>query len=113
MVNRSKQTIMKTIIDLLENSVKKYPDNPYILEKKTDRYEAMTYRETKEQVYKVAAGLLALGIKKGDRVALISESRIDWVISELGILHTGAICVPLSIMLKEGADLKFRLDHSE
>jgi long-chain acyl-CoA synthetase len=104
---------MKTIIDLLENSSQKYANNPYILEKKTDRYEPITYKETREQVYKVAAGLLALGLNKGDRVALISESRIDWVISELGVLHAGAICVPLSIMLKEGADLKFRLDHSE
>jgi long-chain acyl-CoA synthetase len=104
---------MKTIIDLLENSAQKYANNPYILEKKTDRYEALTYKETKEQVYKVAAGLLALGIKKGDRIALLSESRTDWVISELGILHTGAVNVPLSIILKEGADLKFRLEHSE
>ena len=39
---------MKTIIELLENSSKKYADNPYILEKKTDRYEALTYRETRE-----------------------------------------------------------------
>jgi long-chain acyl-CoA synthetase len=104
---------MKTLIDLLENSAQKYANNPYILEKKTDRYETLTYKETKEQVYKVAAGLLALGIKKGDRIALLSESRTDWVISELGILHTGAVNVPLSIMLKEGADLKFRLEHSE
>ncbi len=104
---------MKTIIELLENSSQKYANNPYILEKKTDRYEALTYRETKDQVYQAAAGLLAMGLKKGDRVALISESRTDWVISELGILHAGAICVPLSILLKEGADLKFRLEHSE
>jgi len=104
---------MRTIIELLENSVQKYPDNPYLLEKKTDRYEALTYKETKEQVYKTAAGLLALGIRKGDRIALISESLTDWVISELGILHTGAVNVPLSILLKEGADLKFRLEHSE
>ena len=104
---------MRTIVQLLENSVQKYANNPYLLEKKTDRYEALTYRETKEQVYKVAAGLLAMGIQKGDRIALISESRTDWVISELGILHTGAVNVPLSILLKEGADLKFRLDHSE
>ena len=104
---------MKTLIDLLKNSAQKYADNTYILEKKTDRYEALTYKETKELVYKVAAGLLALGIRKGDRVALISESRTDWVISELGILHTGAVNVPTSIILREGADLKFRLEHSE
>ncbi len=103
---------MKTIIDLLANSAEKFGDNPYLLEKKTDRYESITYKETKELSYVTAAGLLALGLEKGDRVALLSESRTDWVISELGILHAGAICVPLSILLKEGADLKFRLDHS-
>jgi long-chain acyl-CoA synthetase len=104
---------MKTIVELLENSAQKFGNNPYLLEKKTDRYESITYKETKEQAYIVAAGLLELGIKKGDRIALLSESRTDWVISELGILHAGAICVPLSVLLKEGADLKFRLDHSE
>ncbi len=61
----------------------------------------------------MTAGFLALGIKKGDRIALLSEARTDWVISELGIMHTGAVSVPLSITLREGADLKFRLDHSE
>src|SRR4030042_901123 len=104
---------MKTLIDLLENSAQKYANNPYLLEKKPDRYEATTYKETKEQVYKVAAGFLVLGIRKGDRIALISEGRTDWVISELGILYTGAVNIPLSIMLKEGSDLKFRLEHSE
>ena len=104
---------MKTLIDLLENSAQKYANNPYLLEKKTDRYEATTYKEIKEQVYKVAAGLLAMGIRKGDRIALISEGRTDWVISELGILYTGAVNVPLSILIKESAELKFRLEHSE
>ena len=104
---------MKTIIELLENSSKRYPNNPYLFEKKADRYEALTYKETKEEAYRVAAGLISLGIMKGDRVALISESRTDWVTSELGILHIGAVSVPLSILLKEGAELKFRLDHSE
>jgi len=104
---------MQTIIQLLESSASKYADNPYLLEKKTDRYEALTYKETREQVYQVAAGLLALGVRKGDRLALISESRTDWVISELGVLHAGAINVPLSVLLKEGMDLKFRLDHSD
>jgi long-chain acyl-CoA synthetase len=103
---------MKTIVELLEKSAQKYGSNTYILEKRTDRYEGVTYNETKERVYKVAAGLLALGIQKGDKIALLSESRTDWVISELGVLHAGGVSVPLSILLKEG-DLKFRLEHSE
>ncbi|HBE40588.1 MAG TPA: long-chain fatty acid--CoA ligase [Bacteroidales bacterium] len=104
---------MKTIPELFEVSVRKYGNNPYLLEKRTDKYVATTFSETKEQAFRFAAGLLSLGIRKGDRVALLSESRTDWVISELGVLHTGAISVPLSILLKEGGDLKFRLEHSE
>jgi len=104
---------MKTLIDLLETSAQKYANNPYLFEKRTGRYEAITYGETKELAWKVAAGLMALGISKGDRIALLSEARTDWVISELGILHTGAVNVPLSIILKEGGDLKFRIEHSE
>ena len=104
---------MKTIVALLESSVQKYGNSPYLYEKKTDRYESITYSKTKDEAYKVAAGLLALGIKKGDRIALLSEARTDWVISELGVMHTGAISVPLSITLREGADLKFRIEHSE
>lgn len=104
---------MKTLIELLETSADRYANNPYIWEKKSDSYQSLTYRETREEVYKAAAGMMDLGLKKGDRVALISESRTDWVISELGILYCGAINVPLSIMLKEGSDLRFRLEHSE
>lgn len=103
---------MKTIIDLPENSAARSGNNPYLIEKKTDHYESITCRETKELAYATAAGLPALGIEKGDRIALLPESRTDRVISELGILHAGAICVPLSILLKEGVNLKFRIDHS-
>jgi long-chain acyl-CoA synthetase len=103
---------MMTIVDLFNKSVQKYGDNTFILEKKTDQYIGISYKETYDEVCKVAAGLMASGIKKGDRVALLSESRTDWVISELGIMHAGAICVPLSILFKEGSELKFRLEHS-
>jgi long-chain acyl-CoA synthetase len=51
--------------------------------------------------------------KKGDRAALISEGRNDWVMSELGILFSGAVNVPISPRVAELLDLKFRLAHSE
>jgi long-chain acyl-CoA synthetase len=44
---------------------------------------------------------------------LLSEGRNAWIIGELGVLHTGAINVPLSIKLEESNDLIFRLIHSE
>ena len=42
---------MKTIVDLLENSAGKYGNNPYLLEKKSDHYESISYRETKDLAY--------------------------------------------------------------
>ncbi len=81
-------------------------------EKKTDSYNGSTYAEIHSIVRLCAAGLISIGINKGDRLALISEGRNDWVISELGILYAGAINVPLSVKLDELSDLKFRLAHS-
>jgi long-chain acyl-CoA synthetase len=63
-------------------------------------------------VHRCGAGLLSLGIRKGDRAALLSEGRNDWIVAELGILFAGAINVPLSVKLEEAAELKFRLAHS-
>ncbi len=103
---------MKAITHLFEESVAKYSDNVFMWEKKTDTYEPTTYDQTRQQVYKFAAGLMSLGLQKGDRVALLSEGRNDWVISELGVLYCGAVNVPLSVKLNEPADLKFRLAHA-
>jgi Long-chain acyl-CoA synthetases (AMP-forming) len=103
----------KTIIDLFETSVNKYAKNTFLWEKKTTQFEPITYEQTKEQVYRLAAGLMDLGIQPGDRVALLSEGRNDWIIGELGILYTGAVNVPLSVKLEESNDLIFRLRHSE
>ena len=102
-----------TIIDLFNTSVEKYADNPFLWEKTKDRFEPTTYRETKEQAHLLAAGLIKAGVKPGDRIALLSEGRNAWIIGELGILHAGAVNVPLSIKLEESNDLIFRLSHSE
>ncbi len=103
----------RTIPQLFEDSVKNFPDNTLLLEKTGDEYNGTTYKETKEIVYKFTSGLISLGLKKGDRAALISEGRNFWVISELAVLYAGAINVPVSVKIDELNDLKFRLSHSE
>jgi long-chain acyl-CoA synthetase len=102
----------RTLPRLFEDSVAKYADNVLMWEKPADTYEGTTYRDMRERVRAFAAGLMGLGLGKGDRVALISEGRNDWVMSELGILYAGAIDVPISVKIEELSDLKFRLAHS-
>lgn len=103
---------MKSIIQFFEESVENFSSNVYLWEKPNDKYEGTTYDETRKQVYEFAAGLITLGIKRGDRLSLISEGRNNWVIGELGILYTGAMNVPLSTKLNPD-EIKFRLNHSE
>lgn len=103
---------MRTIIELFETSVEKYPENIYLWEKHNGKYEGTTYRQTHDFVYRFGAGLLALGLQKGDRVGLISEGRDAWIISELGILYAGGTNVPLSVKLDSSIEFKFRLQHS-
>jgi long-chain acyl-CoA synthetase len=102
---------MKSLIQFFEESVEKFSSNVYLWEKPNDKYEGTTYGETKKQVYEFAAGLLKMGIKKGDRLSLISEGRNSWVTGELGILYTGAVNVPLSVKLNP-EEIKFRINHS-
>lgn len=103
---------MKALTHLFEETTSRFGNNVFMWEKKATAYEPLTYEQTRQLVYKVAAGLMSMGIQKGDRIALIAEGRNDWVISELGVLYAGAVNVPLSIKLNETSDLKFRLAHS-
>lgn len=103
----------KTIIDVFENSVQQYPNNTFLMEKEGSVWKNTTYKEIQEQVYNLGAGLQTLGVKEGDNIALLSEGRNLWVVSELAMFYAGAVNVPLSIKLEESNDLLFRLQHGD
>lgn len=104
--------LQRTLPQLFETSAAQFAANIALWEKKSDAFKGTTYSELQISIHQCAAGLLSIGIAKGDRIALISEGRNDWVISELGMLYAGAVNVPLSVKLDELSDLKFRLLHS-
>lgn len=103
----------KTLVDLFEQSVKDYSNNTFLLEKTGKEFEPTTYAQVQELVYRLGAGLQALGVEKGDNMALLSEGRNLWVIGELSMFYAGATNVPLSIKLEESNDLLFRLEHAQ
>ena len=103
----------RTLPQLFEDSVHQFANKVVLWEKRNGKYEGITYKEMRTRVHRMAAGLMSLGLKKGDRVTLLCEGRADWLMSELGILYTGAINVPVSVKIEEPTELKFRLAHSE
>lgn len=103
---------MRSIIQLFEESVRKFSENTFLYQHNGNEFVGTTYNEVYDRVYKCAAGLMSIGLTPGDRVTLLAEGRNDWVVSELAIIYNGAINVPLSIKLNEPEEIRFRLDHS-
>ena len=69
-------------------------DRPFLWVRKDKDWTALTWSETADRVRRLARGLGALGIRAGDRVALIAENRPEWAIADLAIMAAGAITVP-------------------
>ena len=102
-----------TIIEFVEKYVDRFASNIFLWEKQDGKWVSTTFAQTRSEAYRIGAGLMALGVQKGEKVALLSEGRNMWVLGELGILYAGAVNVPLSIKLEESNDLLFRLKHSD
>ncbi|MCE2510257.1 MAG: long-chain fatty acid--CoA ligase [Alphaproteobacteria bacterium] len=68
-------------------------DKPFLWAKRDGAYHALSWRECAGTVRELANGLRALGLQPGDRVALVSESRPEWLIAD-AIMAAGAVAVP-------------------
>lgn len=102
-----------TIIDFVEKYTRQFAGNVFLREKVDSVWTETTFEQTRLESYRIGAGLMALGLEKGERCALLSQGRNLWVIGELGILYAGGVNVPLSIKLEEASDLLFRIQHSD
>jgi len=83
-----------TIGDLFDQTVKRFPDRDALIARQQGlRY---TYSQLREEVDRWARGLLALGIKKGDRVGVWSPNRAEWTITQFATAKIGAILVNIN-----------------
>ena len=69
-------------------------DKPFLWTKHDGQWRAISWAETARQVASLATALLALKLKRGDRVMLVSENRPEWCISDLAIMAAGLVTVP-------------------
>jgi len=101
-----------SIPEIFSDIVKKYPDRPALLYKKEGVYFPITYKEFSEKVEAFSVFLFSLGIKRGDKVAILSENRPEWAMSDLSIMFLGAVVVPLHTTFNAKAICSI-LKHSE
>jgi long-chain acyl-CoA synthetase len=105
------KTIPEMFVYLTEEHSKTAKNN-LIMRKVEGKYEGISYKEFKEQTENFANGLASLGIKQGDKVAIISENRPEWVFSDMAILGLGAVDVPIYPSLT-AESFEFILNNSE
>lgn len=89
------------ILTKIQASAKNYPDHVAIQFKDGEQYRKHTYRELIQIVASVARALSQQGIAKGDRVAIVSENRPEWVFAYLAITSLGAVAVPMDAQLTD------------
>jgi acetyl-CoA synthetase len=80
-------------------------------EDESGAHSAHTFRDLQQQANRLSSALSALGVRTGDRVALILPQRPETVVAHMAIYQLGAIAVPLSFLFGPEA-LEYRLNHS-
>ena len=109
---RVMQEIYYTLPEKLTEIVKKFPDKIVLQIRKPEGYERHTYQDLYNNAQAIAQSLVAWGVQKNDRVAILLENRPEWVFIYFGILFAGAIAVPLDPQ-STSDDLKYFLENSE
>jgi long-chain acyl-CoA synthetase len=85
----------KTLNELFNSAVDRYRDQEFLRFKTKGEWRSLNFLDVMSRVRELALGLHALGIRRGDRIAIWSENRVEWNLADLATLATGAVDVPI------------------
>ena len=89
-----------TISQMVSRSARIFGDSTALSAWKDSEFISITYKELENKVNLFAKRLNSLGVRKNDRLGLLSENRPEWGIAYPGILSSGGIAVPLDSLLR-------------
>ena len=101
----------KTINQVFKNRAEKYGDRLAIEKKLKGTWVGASWKEYYERSRAVGLALQSLGAEKGDRVIILSENRLEWLYSDMGILGIGACVVPVYPTLT-GEEVEYIVENS-
>lgn len=102
----------KTINQVFENRAKKYGPRIAIEKKLKGRWESASWEDYYKRAAYVGLALQDMGLKKGDRVSLLSENRLEWLYTDMGVLGAGGCIVPIYPTLID-EEVEYIVSHSE
>jgi len=98
----------RTLPDLLDEIAARDPSREFIVGGR----QRLSYGETRARARHLAKGLLKLGVKRGDKVALLMPNRPEWLLVDFAVTLLGATLVPISTWSR-ARELAYMLDHSD
>jgi long-chain acyl-CoA synthetase len=101
----------QTPIEMLVKRSQSHPDKPMFYQPVNRQWQVTSWHEAETQARQVAAGLLSLGLEKGDRVAIYAKNSVEWYISDWAIMMAGLISVPI-FATANAQTIGFILEHS-
>ncbi|WP_372949977.1 AMP-dependent synthetase/ligase [Mariniphaga sp.] len=104
-------TVTRTF-DILDKYINEFPREDALGGKKDGNWYTYSTEEYYKKSHQFALGMLALGIKKGDKVATVTTNRPEWNFADMGMSMTGVVHVPIYPTIGED-EYKFILEHSE
>ena len=101
-----------TINRVFKDRVDKYQDRLAVEKKIKGKWQSASWNQYYEQARATGLGLYDLGVQKGDRIALFSENRLEWIFTDMGALGIGGIIVPIYTTLT-GEEALYIVNNSE
>jgi len=101
----------RSIPAILRDNADRYSGKTAISYKKRGTFLSLTYEEFYERVLLLARGLGKAGVGRGDRIAIFSENRLGWAISDFGIQCAGGVTVPI-YATNTGKQAAYIINHS-
>jgi len=102
----------RTATELWRDAVRDAPAEPAYLEERADGWRPVPWDEAAERVEALSQGLLARGVRHGDRVAVLSRTRLEWILLDWAVMSIGAVVVGL-YPTSSAKECEYILEHSE
>ena len=104
--------VHNSILSVMKSNMGQYGSRIAVSYKKSGVYLSLTYEQFYERILMHARGLAQIGVKPGNRVAIFSENRLGWVVSDLAIQACRAVTVPI-YATDTGQQAAYVINHSE
>src|SRR6185369_4119665 len=84
-----------TLVDVFERVARRHKRKDTLNYKSEGRWVSVSSDEMMARAREIAAGLYAIGVRRGDRVAILSDSRVEWTLTDAGCIFAGVVDVPI------------------